>query len=435
MIFERWILAADRLGPLQSGMASYMVNDLAHVLSLCEQTALAQDLQSRGPLALTSLSLEERSALAGRVEPTLRPSVKSLLQVEAVEMERAVATEVPCRLLVLGKAAGGEALERILKAEFPRQRGSVVSLERPSPSGIALFDQSRHQLLWPERAPVSDKPPPSNVERVRFPASEPPPGQIWNLNRLAGLNPAGLFYSSFASKPMVGFEPSLPVRYGALTLLGAVGDDLSPGRTADVLFASAVRTIAPEIPIAFLRPFPGESPEVRDFETGERVRVFLGDARESYGRIDFDPQDRSVAVSVFKSKTRAPVASMSLKLPKDRLVASRLTRLTADVQEALAETIQADLRGSNRRARALRQAREIVAITYPMACRYVEWIERHPEAPVFEREKRLTDLEVAMTQDVPPALAEAGHAEKLLRRDLFKTFEHFLTGWGLRHPS
>jgi hypothetical protein len=435
VIFERWIAAADRLGPLQSGMGSYLINDLANVLNVCERGALAQELLARGPSALTALDMDERSALASRVEPTLRPSLKSLLQVEAVEMERAVATDVPCRLLVFGRATGSEAMERLLKCEFPQRRGSVFSLERPSPSGIGFFDHSRHQLLWPERARPADPLSAKKVERVRFPASEPPPGEFWNLGRLAGLNPVGLFYSSFASKPMVDFDPGLPIRYGALTLVGAVDDDLSPGRSADLLLASGLRTITSEIPVAFLKPMNGERFDVCNIENNERIRVFLGDARDSYGRVDFDPHDRSLSVSVLKTRTRLPIAQMTIRLPLDRDVSLKLSRLEAGAREGLEEAIHMDLRGPNRRARAARQARAIVAIVRPIAARYVEWLERHPEAPVFEREQHLSDLEKAMAEDAAPALEGSGHKAELLRRDLFKTFEHFLAGWGFRIPS
>jgi hypothetical protein len=444
VIFERWILAADRLGALQSSLAtaSFTIRDLSNVLNLCEAAPLASELAARGPVALTELGMDDRNALAARVEPTLKPSLKSLLLVEAVEMEKSIGTAVPCRLVVMGRAAGQDAIQSILNAEFPHQRGTVVSLSRPTPQAVSLFDRSRHQLIWPERtaSPVSGKGRPNNVERVRFPSSEPPAGALWNLNRLAGLNPRGLFYSSFASKPLVTFGDGETIRYGGLSLIGSAGDDLSPFASpelaADILFASGARTLPGPVPVAFLRPTTQGESLFQEGPGGDRVRIFLNEPKENYGRIDFDPLEQTLSVSLMRTRNRTPLAKMDVKIAKDRDVSAALTRLNSEVVEDLTEAIQGYLRGGLRRERAEKLAKRTAAIAYPMACRYVEWIERHPEAPVFEREQRLKDLERAMIDDVPADLVDApGMSADFLRRDLYLAFQRFLTGWGLRVPS
>jgi hypothetical protein len=433
LIFERWIMAADSLGAHWSAAFTQVTGDLANVLDICREPALALELRESGPSALCALDPERRNELAAKVEPTLRPSIKHLLQCEALAMERQVGTVIPFRLLVLGRASAGPSVANLLDREFPRSRGSVISLDRPRAGVFDLFEASRHQLLWPELpARTADPAPP--VHRLHPPRpSEPVPGELWNLSRLARLNPAGQCYSSFAARTFVGIETGDLLRYGGLALAGTQGDDLGPDVAADVLFASGARTLPAAVPVAFLRP--AERTGLRDLQEPaggtDRTRVLLHDSQR-YGRIDFDPWEKTAVISVRRTKDGSLVATTTLKVHKTQAIARRLGRLKSGVEDELAQAIQGDLRGPGRREKADRQAAEIVALALPMATRYLEWLEWNPESPVAERGEKLADLEAAMVAELPPGLQD-NHVH-LNRRDLYKAFEAFLRGWGLRVP-
>lgn len=438
MIFERWIMAADRLGPYWSGALTHMVGDLANVLDVCREAALATEVRANGPSALCDLDAERRNELAAKVEPTLRPSFKHLLQSEAVAMERQIGTIAPFRLLVLGRAASGPTVAHLVKREFPQSRGSVVSLERPTSAALELFEASRHQLLWPE-LPARNFSHSSNEEAKKVHRLHPPkphepvPGELWDLSRLARLNPAGQGFSSFASRPFVGIETGDLLRCGGLVLAASLGDGLAPDIAADVLFASGVRALPGAVPVAFLRPAEGS--HGRDIQEsaggGDKTRVLLRD-QHRYGRVDFDPLKKTAEISVRRSRDGSLLATTTLKIHKTQAIARELGRLRTEVEDEIAEAVFGDLEGPGRRQRADRQAAEIVGLALPMAARYLEWLEWNPESPIAERGEKLADLEAAMLEDIPPALKDTQH--HLNRRDLYRAFEQFLLGWGLRIP-
>ncbi|HSA58200.1 MAG TPA: hypothetical protein VLJ37_00765 [bacterium] len=439
MIFERWLIAADRLGPLWSRFATYSLDDVSRVLTLCGEGGLADQLAFDGPRVLTGLDMERRSEIAAKVEPTLRPSLKHLLQGEAVAMERRIGTEVPLRIVVFGRALAGPTVDTIMSREFPHQRGTAVSLDRPPPRALAYFEEWRHQLLWPEPARTVEvsKPRVQKVTRVAFGRPrESVPGELWDLRRLARLNPCRHYYSSFAARSYVALEPAELLPYGALTLAGAAGDDRNVDLAVDVLFASGVRTIVGSVPVAFF--LSGSESGFGETDAGEnRARLFLGNPRESYGRIDFEPRDQSVELSLHRTRDQSSIARIRLELDKHRRIFRRLERHREEITQDLATEIAQDLTGTGRRERARTRARLTVDLVLPMAVRYLEWRERVPEAPILNREELLASLEGAMVQDIPEIFKDLGDGTSadLARRDIYRLFERFLSVWNYRDPT
>ncbi len=439
MIFDRWLIAADRLGPFWSRFSTYSLDDVSRVLTLCGESGLADQIATDGPRVLADLDMERRAEIAAKVEPTLRPSLKHLLQGEAIAMERRIGTGVPLRIVVFGRAMAGPTVDEVMSREFPHQRGTAVSLDRPPPRALAYFEEWRHQLLWPEpaRTVESSKSKGRKVTRVAFGGPrEAVPGELWDLSRLARLSPHRHFYSSFAMKPYVALEPYDVFHYGALTLAGGVGDDRNTDLSVDVLFASGVRTISGSVPVAFL-PASSESGFGETTTHENRARLFLGSPRETYGRIDFDPHDQSVEISLHRTRDRSAVARIRLELDKHRRILRRLERHREEITQELEEDIFRDLKGGDRRERARKQARRTVDLVLPMAVRYLEWKERAPEAPAFDREGTLADLESAMTEDIPEVLRDLGDGAStdLARRDIYRLFERFLAVWGYTAPK
>jgi len=281
---ERWITAADQLGPAYSAGASTMVNDIAAVIRTTGDACLADTLREQGPLALCRLEIDDRRRTAERVGSTMSPSLLNALRNESIAMERRVGVETPVRVVVFGNLHRGGVAKKILSSEFEEQRGIAVSLERPTPDALATLSLTRHQLFWPE--PPSGHGRATAIKRLPCPNFFPPPepGDLWNLSRLSLLHPVGAPYTAFASKNLVPLEAGDLLRIGGLVL----AQDISSPPIADVLFASAQAAISSKVPVAFFRASPDRTSEADRPERRRegRVRVPLGPVHQHYGTAD-----------------------------------------------------------------------------------------------------------------------------------------------------
>ncbi len=150
-ILDRWITAVDRLGPTLSSYSTYNVNPIAQSLMMCREPVLASQLRRRGPVALCSLNLEERSRLLSKADPSLSPTLKHLLLGESLAMERMIGTEAPFHALVFGNINKGHIAEKILQREFHNQRGAVFILEPPSQDALSFFPPIASSALLERR--------------------------------------------------------------------------------------------------------------------------------------------------------------------------------------------------------------------------------------------------------------------------------------------
>lgn len=430
MIFERWITAADSLGSFWSGFAAYSVGDLANVLRVCNEPGLASQLQQEGPSALCRLDMERRGELSAKVEPTLGAGLKRLLQSEAVEMERSLGASVPLRLVLFGRSAMSDVIGPVMDREFPGQRGIALFLERPSARHLASFENWRHQALWPEpQRPVRGGI--KNLRRLPLFRNPDAPPSLMHLETLVRLRLSGTFHSSHASKPYVTFSPGEILRFGGLSL-EALGENPFAADTSEVLIASGTQTYSGNAPIAFLgvghRPREAKAPG-----KGGRTRVYLASPRETYGRIDFNPLEHKAQVSVHRTRDHRAISIATSEIHKDRTILKTLLGMRVEAVQEIEDAILMDLEESARtidkRRAAHLQARLTVDTALSYAGRYLEWLEWHPESAVTERQSRLTHLEAAMRDDITPELRNI--RPELLRRDLYRAFEHFLLGWGL----
>ncbi len=236
-----------------------------------------------------------------------------------------------------------------------------------------------------------------------------PPEKPWGLPKLARLNLPGNCYCGFASAPGIAIEKGDILRLGALVLERS-GEE-SPFAGTDILLASGQIAVSSHAPIVFFRAKDGRA-RTQSRDQGDHVSLFLGDARESYARIEFDPYERSLAFKVKRTGNGHPIADGSIGLRKDVRIDEGLEQARAGIQDHLTETA--------------------VALALPLAAQYIEWLERHPETPIAEREDRLREMENALLSETNSKTEALRPSDRdLLRQKFFSVFEKCLNLWGL----